>query len=119
MRGLVKLSLISGFVITLGTAFLGIDFPIQKTAKAIAALDVLASFAVVASRQNYVRPNINERGVIDIRNGRHPVVEQMIPNDMFVANDHDREIRFEIGEEKAEQRCCLFQRMLLFAALHW
>ncbi len=60
---------------------------IQKTAKVIACLDVLASFAQVANRQNYVRPNINERGVIDIKNGRHPVVEQMIPNDMFVAND--------------------------------
>ncbi len=60
---------------------------IQKTAKVIAGMDVLASFAQVASRQNYVRPNINERGVIDIKNGRHPVVEQMIPNDMFVAND--------------------------------
>ena len=60
---------------------------IQKTAKAIAGMDVLASLAFVANRQNYVCPSINERGVIEIRNGRHPVVEQMIPNDMFVAND--------------------------------
>src|SRR5699024_6540358 len=36
---------------------------------------------------NYVKPSINERGVIDIKNGRHPVVEKMIPNDMFIAND--------------------------------
>lgn len=60
---------------------------IQKTAKAVAYLDVLASLALVAGRHNYVRPSINERGVIDIKNGRHPVVEQMIPNEMFVAND--------------------------------
>lgn len=60
---------------------------IQKTAKAVAKLDVFASLAVVAERNNYVRPKINEKGVIDIKNGRHPVVEKMIPNDMFIAND--------------------------------
>ena len=60
---------------------------IQKTAKAVAALDVFASLALVAERNNYVRPKINENGVIDIKNGRHPVVEQMIENDMFIAND--------------------------------
>ena len=60
---------------------------IQKTAKAIAKLDVFASFAFVAERNHYVRPKINEKGVINIKNGRHPVVEQMIPNDMFIAND--------------------------------
>ena len=60
---------------------------IQKTAKAIAALDVFASLALVAQRNNYVRPKVNEGGVIDIKNGRHPVVEQMIENDMFIPND--------------------------------
>ena len=60
---------------------------IQKTAKAIAALDVFASLALVAERNNFVRPKINENGVLDIKNGRHPVVEQMIENDMFIAND--------------------------------
>lgn len=60
---------------------------IQRTAKAVAKLDVIASLALVAERNNYVRPNINEKGVIDIRDGRHPVVEKMIPNDMFIAND--------------------------------
>ena len=60
---------------------------IQKTAKAVAKLDVIASLALVAERNNYVRPKINEKGVIDIRDGRHPVVEKMIPNDMFIAND--------------------------------
>ena len=60
---------------------------IQRTAKAVAKLDVIASLALVAERNNYVRPKINEKGVIDIRDGRHPVVEKMIPNDMFIAND--------------------------------
>ena len=60
---------------------------IQKTAKAVAALDVFASLALVAQRNNYVRPKINEGGVLDIKNGRHPVVEQMIEHDMFIAND--------------------------------
>ncbi|HJA99889.1 MAG TPA: DNA mismatch repair protein MutS [Candidatus Mediterraneibacter merdavium] len=60
---------------------------IQKTAKAVAALDAFASLALVAERNNYVRPKINEKGIIDIKEGRHPVVEQMIPNDMFISND--------------------------------
>ncbi len=60
---------------------------IQKTARAIARLDVFASLSVVSQRNNYVRPTVNHKGVIDIRNGRHPVVEKMIPNDMFIAND--------------------------------
>lgn len=60
---------------------------IQMTAKAIAQVDVLASLALIAERNNYVRPKINEQGVIDIKDGRHPVVEKMIPNDMFISND--------------------------------
>ncbi len=60
---------------------------IQKTAKAVANIDVLTSLAFVAERNNYCRPSINETGVIDIRNGRHPVVEKMINNDMFISND--------------------------------
>ena len=60
---------------------------IQTTAKAIAKVDVFASLALVAERSNYVRPKINEQGVIDIKDGRHPVVEKMIPNDMFIRND--------------------------------
>lgn len=60
---------------------------IQETAKAIAQLDVYASLSVVAQRNNYVRPTVNTKGVIDIKNGRHPVVEKMINNDMFIANN--------------------------------
>ncbi|MBO5176092.1 MAG: DNA mismatch repair protein MutS [Lachnospiraceae bacterium] len=60
---------------------------IQQTAKAVAKADAYVSLALVAERNRYVRPSINENGVINIKNGRHPVVEQMIPNDMFVEND--------------------------------
>ena len=60
---------------------------IQKTAKSIAGIDVFCSLSVVATRRNYVKPSINDKGVIQIKNGRHPVVEQMMRDDMFVAND--------------------------------
>ncbi len=60
---------------------------IQKTAKALAGIDVFASLSVVATRHNYVKPSINERGTINIKNGRHPVVEQMMRDDLFVSND--------------------------------
>ena len=60
---------------------------IQRTAKAVAKLDTYISLALVASRNNFVRPKINTKGIIDIKNGRHPVVEKMIPNDMFIPND--------------------------------
>ncbi|MBD5542480.1 MAG: DNA mismatch repair protein MutS [Lachnospiraceae bacterium] len=60
---------------------------IQKTAKAIAALDVFTSLSYVSERNGYVRPELNEKGIIKIKNGRHPVVEKMIEHDMFVAND--------------------------------
>lgn len=60
---------------------------IQQTARAIAGIDVMTSLSVVATKNNYVKPRINEKGVIDIKNGRHPVVEKMMRDDLFVAND--------------------------------
>ena len=60
---------------------------IQKTARQIAYIDALQSLASVARRYHYVRPKITEDGVINIKNGRHPVVERMIDNDGFVPND--------------------------------
>ena len=59
---------------------------IQRSARAIARLDVYCSLSLVAERNHYVRPKINDRGAISIRNGRHPVVEQMLSGE-FVAND--------------------------------
>ncbi len=60
---------------------------IQKTAKAVALLDVFGSLAYVAERNHFVRPKMNEKGLIDIKGGRHPVVEQMIEHGMFIPND--------------------------------
>ena len=60
---------------------------IQRTAKAIARLDVYSSLSLVSERNHYVRPKLNEKGIIDIKDGRHPVVEQMITNDLFITND--------------------------------
>lgn len=60
---------------------------IQQTAKIIASVDMFTSLALVAEQNNYVRPVMTRDGCIDIKEGRHPVVEKMIPNDMFVSND--------------------------------
>jgi DNA mismatch repair protein MutS len=60
---------------------------IQTTAKAIAHLDVFASLSLVAERNHYVRPTLNRKGIIDIKDGRHPVVEQMTTHDLFIPND--------------------------------
>ena len=60
---------------------------VQKTAYYIALIDVLASLSYVAMKENYVRPSLNRSGVIDIKNGRHPVIEKMIGGDKFIPND--------------------------------
>ncbi len=60
---------------------------IQTTSKAVAKVDVFSSLSYIAEQNRYIRPKINDKGTIDIRNGRHPVVEKMIPNDAFIAND--------------------------------
>lgn len=60
---------------------------IQKTAKAVAQIDVFASLAFVAERNHYVKPKINQKGIIDIKEGRHPVVEKMMGENMFVSNN--------------------------------
>ena len=60
---------------------------IQRTAAAVAELDALVSFAAVAVRNHYCRPTVDESGVIEIHDGRHPVVEQMLKDSLFVPND--------------------------------
>ncbi|MCH5192080.1 MAG: DNA mismatch repair protein MutS [Oscillospiraceae bacterium] len=59
----------------------------QHTAHALALLDVLCSFAAVSVRNNYTRPDINDKGVIRISEGRHPVIEELLKNTLFVPND--------------------------------
>lgn len=67
---------------------------VQSTATALAILDVLISFAVVSSQYQYVRPQISTKGVVEIKNGRHPVVEQrsdaFVPNDLFMDLEGNR-----------------------------
>lgn len=91
---------------------------IQKTAKAVAGIDVFAALALVAERNNYCRPSINENGTIDIKNGRHPVVEQMINNDMFIANDtyldnHKQRISIITGPNMAGKSTYMRQTALI------
>ncbi len=60
---------------------------VQQTARAIAAIDVFASLSHVAEQNKYCRPKMNDKGIIEIKDGRHPVVEQMISSESFIAND--------------------------------
>ncbi len=91
---------------------------IQRTAKALAALDVFASLALVAEQNDYVRPSINSKGVISIKDGRHPVVEKMIPSNMFVSNDtkldgHKRLISIITGPNMAGKSTYMRQVALI------
>jgi DNA mismatch repair protein MutS len=62
--------------------------PIQLNATLIARLDCLLSFANAAQKNNYVRPHVNDSKVIDIKNGRHPVIEKQLPEgEKFISND--------------------------------
>jgi len=60
---------------------------VQKAAAVVAAIDVICSLSYVSVKYRYVRPSINLKGRISIKEGRHPVVERMIRNDMFIPND--------------------------------
>ena len=60
---------------------------IQRTARALAFVDVFCSLSLVAEQGNYVRPKVDSTGIVDIRDGRHPVVEKVSSGEMFVAND--------------------------------
>ena len=60
---------------------------LQKTSEVVSCLDVLTSFAEVAEDMNYCMPEVNSEGVIDIKNGRHPVIEKMLGAGSFVEND--------------------------------
>ena len=70
--------------------------PLSKTASAISVVDFLASLAVVAKRHNYIKPSVDESGVIDIADGRHPVLERIplderfIPNSIYMDNEDNR-----------------------------
>lgn len=91
---------------------------IRQTAKAVAWLDLFASLAAVAEKNRYVRPEINKEGTLCITGGRHPVVEQMIPNDMFVKNDtyldhNDKRISIITGPNMAGKSTYMRQTALI------
>ena len=91
---------------------------VQKMAGYIAELDALCSLAYVADKNNYVRPSLNTDGVIDIKGGRHPVVEKMIVNDMFIDNDtyldnHNNRISIITGPNMAGKSTYMRQSALI------
>ena len=91
---------------------------IQATARAVAQIDVFVSLALVAGQNNYCKPKINESGVIDIKGGRHPVVEKMIVNDMFIDNDtyldnHNNRISIITGPNMAGKSTYMRQSALI------
>lgn len=65
---------------------------VQQTAHAVAKLDVMTSLAYISERYHYIRPTMNDEGFIQIKGGRHPVVEKMMDNDMFIRNDTELDI---------------------------
>lgn len=91
---------------------------IQKTAHEIAVLDVLASLSEAASSNNYVRPRLSDNGEIRIKDGRHPLVERILTQDLFVPNDTtldhgDTEIMLITGPNMAGKSTYMRQTALL------
>lgn len=91
---------------------------IQNTAHIIAMVDAFASMAYVAERNQYCRPRLNEKGIIDIKDGRHPVVENMIDADLFVPNDtcldnHKQRISIITGPNMAGKSTYMRQSALI------
>lgn len=96
---------------------------IQNTAKAVAIIDVFASFGLIAERENYVRPKININGIIDIKDGRHPVIEKMIDENSFVTNDtfldnKDNKISIITGPNMAGKSTYMRQTALIVLMAH-
>ncbi len=65
----------------------GYIFPLQRLAKAIAEIDALESFAIVSNENRFFRPKLVNENIIDIKNGRHPVVEKLLNDSVYVEND--------------------------------
>ena len=92
---------------------------IQVNASTVATLDCLLSFANVARRNNYVRPDVDDSEVLDIKNGRHPVIEQQlplgeayVPNDVYVDTD-TRQVIIITGPNMAGKSALLRQTALI------
>ena len=93
--------------------------PIQRDAQIVAQLDCIVSFARTASSQRYVRPVVDDSDVIDIRGGRHPVIERQLPSDEpYVANDvyldrREQQILIITGPNMAGKSALLRQTALI------
>ena len=97
--------------------------PIQKTSSAVACLDVLCSFAEVSDRLGYVKPVIDESLELEICKGRHPVIEQTIPDGQFVSNDvymndHDTSMLLITGPNMAGKSTYMRQTALIVLMAH-
>lgn len=91
---------------------------LKETAKLIGILDCLSTLALIANENNYVKPKINEEGIIEILDGRHPVVEKVIDNGEFVANNtlidlYDNEILLITGPNMAGKSTYMRQVALI------
>lgn len=93
--------------------------PIQQNARAIAMLDCLLSFASVARQNKYVKPNLNDSKIIDIKSGRHPVIEKQlsisesyVPNDIYLDNE-TQQILVITGPNMAGKSALLRQTALI------
>jgi DNA mismatch repair protein MutS len=95
---------------------------IQQTASALAQLDVLASFAETARLHNYCRPQVSDEGVLGIRDGRHPVLEQQFVEERYVPNDttfnHELQIALITGPNMAGKSTYIRQVALLALLAH-
>ena len=96
----------------------GVIKKVQETARALAELDVLASLATVAYESNYICPNIVMNGQINIRDGRHPVIEKFLKREVFVPNDvvlnhDDEEFMFITGPNMAGKSTYMRQVAIL------
>ena len=98
-------------------------FNIQKTAKNIAKIDSIISLAQVSRNNNYTRPNINDSGIIDIKNGRHPIVEAKFTGELFVPNNtflnnSDEMIHIITGPNMAGKSTYMRQVALITIMMH-
>lgn len=93
--------------------------PIQQTAKAIAFLDVLSTFAEIAEKYSYTKPNLNEGFDLNISEGRHPVIEQQLPlGEQYVSNNvelnqSDQQIIMITGPNMSGKSALLRQTALI------
>ncbi|MGB3467913.1 MAG: DNA mismatch repair protein MutS, partial [Cyclobacteriaceae bacterium] len=92
---------------------------VQQNARVLASLDCLSSFAVIARKQNYCRPVINDESILDIKSGRHPVIEvqmavgeEYIPNDVYL-DDQSQQIMVITGPNMAGKSALLRQTALI------